>query len=86
MFADVDEVLCQRAKWSLRLLVPSWAAYVCILLGLIGLFSHRLAETVNNWEETDKTGDLPEVEMVSVSAGDTPMISMWPLTRCIAGR
>ncbi|KAK3942042.1 hypothetical protein QBC46DRAFT_381039 [Diplogelasinospora grovesii] len=64
MTIDIDQVLFGRAKWRLRFLVPCWAAQVAMLLCLMGIFAYRLAETFEHYEENDKNGQIPMVEVV----------------------
>ncbi|KAL1876375.1 hypothetical protein VTK73DRAFT_9444 [Phialemonium thermophilum] len=59
-----DQAEFEWVGWRLKLLIPLWTAQVAMLLGLMGIFSYRLAETVQRWEEKDKKGKLPMVELV----------------------
>jgi hypothetical protein len=53
-----------RAGWRMVLLVPVWMAQIALLLGLLGIFAYRLAETVDDWDEMRAAGDTPRVELV----------------------
>jgi hypothetical protein len=53
-----------RAGWRMGLLIPSWTAQIALLLGLMGIFSYRLAETTEHWDEMRAAGDTPRVELV----------------------
>lgn len=53
-----------RAGWRLAILVPFWIAQVSLLLGTMGIFSYRLAETMQHFQENDKKGKFPLVEVV----------------------
>ncbi|KAJ9148498.1 hypothetical protein NKR23_g4793 [Pleurostoma richardsiae] len=59
-----DQVQFDRASWRLAVLVPAWTAQTSMLLCLMGIFSYRLAETLENFEENDKKGNFPTVEVV----------------------
>lgn len=39
-----------RAGWRKSFLLPSWIAQIILLLGLIGIFAYRLAETVERYK------------------------------------
>ncbi|KAK2057992.1 hypothetical protein LY76DRAFT_74417 [Colletotrichum caudatum] len=61
-----------RARWRMVLLVPLWILQLLVLLVVIGLFSWRLSDTLNNWETEQQTkGMFPLVEVVweSVNIG-----------------
>jgi hypothetical protein len=45
-------------------LIPAWAAQIAMVLGLMGIFSYRMAETCEHWDEMRKAGDVPSVELV----------------------
>lgn len=66
MAINVDHVFFQRAKWRLQLLIPAWIFQIVILLGLMGIFAYRVAETVDHYSESKQNGQIPMVEIVSV--------------------
>jgi hypothetical protein len=61
---DLDQVLYARAAWRKSLLVPLWIFQVTVLRCLMGLFAYRLAETFDHYEELDRLGSMPIVEVV----------------------
>ncbi|KAL2015820.1 hypothetical protein VTK56DRAFT_4736 [Thermocarpiscus australiensis] len=61
---DFDHVLYARAGWRKTLLVPLWTFQIAVLLCLMGIFAYRLAETFEHYEELDKLGEVPMVEVV----------------------
>ncbi|EAQ83307.1 hypothetical protein CHGG_09711 [Chaetomium globosum CBS 148.51] len=61
---DLDQVLYARAGWRKAILIPLWIFQVTVLLGLMGIFAYRLAETFEHYEEHDKLGEMPIVEVV----------------------
>jgi hypothetical protein len=61
---DLDQVLYERARWRKAILIPLWAFQVAVLLCLMGIFAYRLAETFEHYEELDKLGEVPIVEVV----------------------
>lgn len=64
MASHRDQAQFERAGWLLKLLIPFWIAQITMLLALIGTFSYRLSQTIRHWEEKDKAGSLPMVELV----------------------
>lgn len=54
----------KRAGWRMLLLIPCWTAQIAMLLGLMGIFTYRLAETIEHWDEMRAAGDTPRVELV----------------------
>jgi hypothetical protein len=64
MAESTDMAQFHRAAWRIALLIPSWTIQISILLGLMGIFSYRLAETTENWDEMRAAGDTPRVELV----------------------
>ena len=64
MSINVDQVLCSRARWRLRFLIPFWVVQVSILLGLMGIFAYRLAETFEHYDDEKNNGEAPMVEVV----------------------
>lgn len=54
----------ERARWRKTFLFPLWLLQMAMLLGLMGIFAYRLAETVEHYEEDDKKGKMPVVELV----------------------
>ncbi len=60
----VDLAQFTRAGWRMAILVPFWTAQTAMLLGLMGIFSYRLAETTEHWDEMREAGDNPRVELV----------------------
>ncbi|KAK3384949.1 hypothetical protein B0H63DRAFT_174396 [Podospora didyma] len=61
---DLDQILFSRAGWRLKFLIPLWMFQIAVLLCLMGIFAYRLAETFEHYEEHDKMGQLPIVEVV----------------------
>ncbi|AEO68059.1 uncharacterized protein THITE_2117384 [Thermothielavioides terrestris NRRL 8126] len=61
---DLDQVLYARARWRKAVLVPLWTFQLAVLLGLMGIFAYRLAETFEHYEEKDQLGQVPIVEVV----------------------
>ncbi len=73
MSVDLDQLLFARAKWRLRLLIPCWTFQIAVLLCLMGIFAYRVAETVEHYDEENKRGQIPMVEIVYV-AGFVPQV------------
>lgn len=61
---DLDQVLYARAGWRKTILIPLWIFQVAVLLCLMGIFAYRLAETFEHYEEMNKLGEVPIVEVV----------------------
>jgi hypothetical protein len=61
---DLDQVLYARARWQKRILIPLWTFQMAVLLCLMGIFAYRLAETFEHYEEHNKLGEMPIVEVV----------------------
>ncbi|KAI1333452.1 hypothetical protein F5Y15DRAFT_410357 [Xylariaceae sp. FL0016] len=59
-----DNAQFSRARWRKTILLPCWITQVVLLLGLMGLFSYRLAHTVNTWKDAEDAGDMPAIEVV----------------------
>lgn len=59
-----DQAQYAHARWRLALLIPAWIGQVAMLLGLMGIFSYRLVETLEHWDEMKEAGDVPRVELV----------------------
>ncbi|KAL7918214.1 hypothetical protein ACQKWADRAFT_324009 [Trichoderma austrokoningii] len=53
-----------RAKWRLFILAPAWSLQLTLALGMLGLFSWRLGDTVHHFDERDKAGKAPVIEYV----------------------
>ncbi|KAI0377240.1 hypothetical protein F5Y04DRAFT_264942 [Hypomontagnella monticulosa] len=53
-----------RARWRKRVLLPCWIAQIGLLLGMMGLFSYRLSNTVKTWKDEEDKGNIPMVEFV----------------------
>ncbi|CAK7230404.1 hypothetical protein SBRCBS47491_007574 [Sporothrix bragantina] len=53
-----------RARWRRTVLFPVWSFQVIVLLGILGIFSYRLAETAEHFDENHKAGKTPTVELV----------------------
>jgi hypothetical protein len=68
---NLDNILFTRAKWQLRLLIPSWAFQLLLLLCLMGIFAYRLVETVELAHNND--GHINTVEVVYVNRA--PMVA-----------
>lgn len=45
-------------------MIPFWAVQVSILLGLMGIFAYRLAETFEHYDDEKNNGEAPMVEVV----------------------
>ena len=63
MADDIDMAQFNRARWRMAMLIPLWTAQIAMLLGLMGIFSYRLAETTEHWDEMRAAGDTPRVEL-----------------------
>ncbi|OTB02017.1 hypothetical protein M426DRAFT_206606 [Hypoxylon sp. CI-4A] len=59
-----DNAQFGRAKWRKRVLLPCWAVQIGVLLGVMGLFSHRLSITARTWDDEEGKGNIPMVEFV----------------------
>ncbi|EFX03787.1 hypothetical protein CMQ_715 [Grosmannia clavigera kw1407] len=64
MVSHRNQTQFERARWRKALLFPPWILQIAMLLSLMGIFSYRLAETVENYEENNKNGKMPVVELV----------------------
>ncbi|KAF7547622.1 hypothetical protein G7Z17_g7598 [Cylindrodendrum hubeiense] len=53
-----------RAKWRLMLLLPIWAIQLGLSLTMVGLFGWRLGDTMKTYDDEDKKGGLPVIEVV----------------------
>ncbi|KAH8888635.1 hypothetical protein GQ53DRAFT_749032 [Thozetella sp. PMI_491] len=53
-----------RARWRLAVMIPSWGLLMAILLGSMGIFAYRLAETLEHYKERDDGGQVPIIEVV----------------------
>ncbi|KAH8735220.1 hypothetical protein BGZ61DRAFT_528426 [Ilyonectria robusta] len=53
-----------RAKWRLALLLPMWLLQLGLNLAMVGLFGWRLGDTLKTYEDRDKKGELPVIEVV----------------------
>ena len=53
-----------HARWRKRVLLPCWIAQIGLLLGMMGLFSYRLSNTVKTWKDEEDKGNIPMVEFV----------------------
>jgi hypothetical protein len=56
-----DQAQFERARWSLRVLLPLWAAQTLIFLALISIFGYRLSLTAANYDAEVKKGEKPLV-------------------------
>ncbi|KAL7938859.1 hypothetical protein V8C35DRAFT_289403 [Trichoderma chlorosporum] len=54
----------QRAKWRLLLLAPAWSLQLTLAVGMLGLFSWRLGDTIHHFEARDQAGKAPVIEYV----------------------
>ncbi|KAI0836918.1 hypothetical protein F5Y06DRAFT_97117 [Hypoxylon sp. FL0890] len=59
-----DNAHFSRAGWRKRVLLPCWMAQIAIMLGVMGLFSYRLSNTVRTWKDEEDKGNVPMVEFV----------------------
>jgi hypothetical protein len=62
-----DQAHFDRAQWRKAVLVPFWFAQITLLLALMAIFAYRLAETIRTYEENDKRGTVPTVDVVWVA-------------------
>jgi hypothetical protein len=62
-----EQAQFDRARWNLYILIPNWILQLLLMVCLMGLFSYRLAETIENYEEQDQQGMVPIVEVVYVA-------------------
>lgn len=53
-----------RAKWRMAILLPFWALQMMLMLAMISVFSYRLSNTIRKYEDDDKAGRIPAVELV----------------------
>ncbi|CAK7197819.1 hypothetical protein SEUCBS139899_000468 [Sporothrix eucalyptigena] len=53
-----------RARWRRAVLFPVWSFQAVLLLGILGVFSYRLAETAEHFAENHAAGKVPTVELV----------------------
>lgn len=46
------------------MLLPCWNAQIPLLLGMMGVFSYRLSNTINTFQDEETKGQVPMVEFV----------------------
>lgn len=51
------------ARWRRAILFPIWVFQTVLLLAILGVFSYRLAETAEHFDENRKAGKVPTVEL-----------------------
>ncbi|KAK3376657.1 hypothetical protein B0T24DRAFT_224978 [Lasiosphaeria ovina] len=61
---SLDQILCARAGWRLRYLIPCWIFVISVLLCLMGIFAYRLAETLEHYNDNKEQGQAPVVELL----------------------
>lgn len=54
----------ERARWRLRLLLPLWALQLSLTLTMAGIFAWRLGDSMRSYDERDKAGEIPTLELV----------------------
>ena len=54
----------ERARWRLRLLLPLWILQLSLTLTMAGLFSWRLGDSMKHYDDRDKSGEVPTLEIV----------------------
>lgn len=54
----------ERARWRLRVLLPLWALQLALNLTMAGLFAWRLGDSMKHYDDRDKAGDIPKLEIV----------------------
>jgi len=64
MAYHLDHAQFERARWRKALLVPAWFLQLVLLMGLVGIFSYRLAKTVKDWQDSEDKGNTPTVDLV----------------------
>ncbi|KAK7433382.1 hypothetical protein QQZ08_000322 [Neonectria magnoliae] len=53
-----------RAKWRFMVLLPIWVIQLGLTMTLVGLFAWRLGDTMKTYDDQDKKGGLPVIEVV----------------------
>lgn len=48
----------------MALLLPCWALQMLLMLAMIGVFSYRLSNTIQKYDDDEKEGKTPVVELV----------------------
>lgn len=59
-----DQSQFERARWSLRVLLPLWVAQILIFLALIAIFGYRLSLTAASYNADVTKGEQPLVLVV----------------------
>lgn len=59
-----EQAQFDRAHWRLALLVPLWIAQIAVLLSMIGIFAYRLANSIDELQDNDKSNDDPTLLIV----------------------
>ncbi|ERS95427.1 uncharacterized protein SPSK_01715 [Sporothrix schenckii 1099-18] len=58
-----DQEQFVRARWRRGILFPAWAVQAALLLGVLGVFSYRLADTAEHFADNRAAGKVPSVEL-----------------------
>ncbi|KAF4982695.1 hypothetical protein FZEAL_1722 [Fusarium zealandicum] len=53
-----------RAKWRLKVLLPTWVVQLVLTTAMMGLFAWRLGDTMKEYRDDDKSNDDPMIELV----------------------
>ena len=48
----------------MAVLLPCWTLQMMLMLAMIGVFSYRLSNTIRKYEDDEKAGRIPVVELV----------------------
>ncbi|KAJ2898433.1 uncharacterized protein MKZ38_003940 [Zalerion maritima] len=59
-----EQAQFDRAGWKIGLLILVWLMQITLMLCLMGLFSFRLADTVDHWTDEEHTFKVPVVLLV----------------------
>lgn len=63
MASQRSQAQFDRAKWRLIVLLPFWFLQLSLTGAMVGLFAWRLGDTMKTYEEQDKKGGLPTIEV-----------------------
>ncbi|KFA62026.1 hypothetical protein S40285_02119 [Stachybotrys chlorohalonatus IBT 40285] len=53
-----------RAKWRMKILFPTWFIQLALTFAQMSLFTWRLDDTIYHYDEMEKVGGVPMVELV----------------------
>ena len=59
-----EQALYDRAEWRPLLLIPAWIVQILLMLGIVGLFAYRLADTLGSRADEGHSLHVPVVLMV----------------------